>query len=211
MWHIKILIRQHDYRLFAHDVIAAEHYPIGSSRLQMQVYKPLFPASFQSISWLFPPYEQHIFIHNKITMCFLSVWPIWALKKIMQNTGILSFCYWFLWRKITSCPPAAFHASSELRVCKQPIAQVCLRLATIKGHSKMCSFITQHNATDIASFEGANWKITFWAIIHKWRKLGTVLNFPRSGRPTKITWKSDDSKSVTIAHPGGQKWTQNNI
>ncbi len=38
------------------------------------------------------------------------------------------------------------------------IAQVCLRLATIKGHSKMCSFITQHNATDVTSFEGAcNW------------------------------------------------------
>uniref|UniRef100_A0A9J7YUW8 Solute carrier family 24 member 6a n=1 Tax=Cyprinus carpio carpio TaxID=630221 RepID=A0A9J7YUW8_CYPCA len=38
------------------------------------------------------------------------------------------------------------------------IAQVCLRLATIEGHSKMCSFITQHNATDVASFEGAcNW------------------------------------------------------
>ncbi|ROI47935.1 Transposable element Tc1 transposase [Anabarilius grahami] len=38
------------------------------------------------------------------------------------------------------------------------IAQVCLRLATIKGQSKMCSFITQHNATDVASFEGAcNW------------------------------------------------------
>ncbi len=35
------------------------------------------------------------------------------------------------------------------------IAQVCLRLATVKGHSKMCSFITQHNATDVASFEGA--------------------------------------------------------
>ncbi len=35
------------------------------------------------------------------------------------------------------------------------IAQVCLRLATIKGHSKICSFITQHNATDVASFEGA--------------------------------------------------------
>ncbi len=33
------------------------------------------------------------------------------------------------------------------------IAQVCLRLATIKGHSKMCSFITQHNATDVANFE----------------------------------------------------------
>ncbi len=38
------------------------------------------------------------------------------------------------------------------------IAQVCLRLATKKCHSKMCSFITQHNATDVASFEGAcNW------------------------------------------------------
>ncbi len=38
------------------------------------------------------------------------------------------------------------------------ITQACLRLATIKGHSKMCSFITQHNATDVASFEGAcNW------------------------------------------------------
>ncbi len=34
------------------------------------------------------------------------------------------------------------------------IAQVCLRLATIKGHSKMCSFVTQHNATDIVCFEG---------------------------------------------------------
>ncbi len=38
------------------------------------------------------------------------------------------------------------------------ITQVCLRLATVKGHSKMCSFITQYNATDVASFEGAcNW------------------------------------------------------
>ena len=34
------------------------------------------------------------------------------------------------------------------------LARVCLRLATIKGHSKMFSFITQHNATDVANFEG---------------------------------------------------------
>ncbi len=34
----------------------------------------------------------------------------------------------------------------------------CTDVATIKGHSKMCSFITQHNATDFASFEGVcNW------------------------------------------------------
>ncbi len=38
------------------------------------------------------------------------------------------------------------------------IAQVCLKLATIKGHSKMWIFIAQHNATDVAIFEEAcNW------------------------------------------------------
>ncbi len=30
-------------------------------------------------------------------------------------------------------------------------------------------------------------RTTVRAIIHKWRKLGTVVNLPRSGRPTKIT------------------------
>ncbi len=30
-------------------------------------------------------------------------------------------------------------------------------------------------------------RITVRAIIHKWRKLGTEVNLPRSGRPTKIT------------------------
>ncbi len=35
------------------------------------------------------------------------------------------------------------------------IAQVCLRLSTIKGQSKICSFITQNNATDVASFKGS--------------------------------------------------------
>ncbi len=45
-----------------------------------------------------------------------------------------------------------------LRLDSMVIAQVSLRLATIKDHSNMCSFSTQHNATDVASFEGAcNW------------------------------------------------------
>jgi hypothetical protein len=35
------------------------------------------------------------------------------------------------------------------------ITEVHLVLGTIKGHSKMCSFVTQHNATDVSSFEGA--------------------------------------------------------
>ena len=38
------------------------------------------------------------------------------------------------------------------------ITQVHLVLGTIKWHSKMCSFATQHNATAISSFERAcNW------------------------------------------------------
>ena len=38
------------------------------------------------------------------------------------------------------------------------ITQVHVGLGTIKGHSKMCSFVTQHNATDVLSFEGVcNW------------------------------------------------------
>jgi hypothetical protein len=31
-----------------------------------------------------------------------------------------------------------------------------LGATTKKGHSKMCSFVTQHNATDVSSFEGAS-------------------------------------------------------
>ena len=34
------------------------------------------------------------------------------------------------------------------------ITQVHLMLGTINGHSKICSFVTQHNATDFLSFEG---------------------------------------------------------
>ena len=34
------------------------------------------------------------------------------------------------------------------------ITQEHLVLGTIKGHSKMCSLVTQHNATDVSSFEG---------------------------------------------------------
>jgi hypothetical protein len=38
------------------------------------------------------------------------------------------------------------------------ITQLQLVLETIQGTLKMCSFVTQHNATDVSSFEGAcNW------------------------------------------------------
>ena len=35
------------------------------------------------------------------------------------------------------------------------ITQVHFVLGTIKGHSKIYSFVTQHNAKDVSSFEGA--------------------------------------------------------
>lgn len=34
-------------------------------------------------------------------------------------------------------------------------AQVCFGMVTIRGHSKTCSFVTQHSATDVTMFDGA--------------------------------------------------------
>ena len=45
------------------------------------------------------------------------------------------------------------------------ITQVYFVLGTIKAHSKMCSFVTQHNATDVSSFEGVcNWQKFHYAL-----------------------------------------------
>ncbi len=45
---------------------------IGSCRTQTQVYKPLFPAFFSQFLD-FSPYEQHIFIHDESSLCFLDL------------------------------------------------------------------------------------------------------------------------------------------
>ncbi len=50
---------------------------------------------------------------------------------------------------------------------------------------------------------------TVRAIIHKWRKLVTVVNLPRSGEPS-LEYQNY-SKSAMTTHPGGHKRTQNNI
>ncbi len=89
------------------------------------------------------------------------------------------------------------------------IAQVCLRLATIKGYSKMCSFITQHNARDVASFEGAcNWHADcrnvhqsscLWIecsfLTHKlqrcFREFGSTSNRPYNRTPRETTRAQD--------------------
>ncbi len=83
------------------------------------------------------------------------------------------------------------------------IAQVCLRLTTIKGHSKMCSLITQHNATDFfASFEGAcNWHAdcielnvnfsTISRLQRRFREFGSTSNQPHNRR-LRVTIPSRD-------------------
>ncbi len=49
-----------------------KHYPIGSCRPQTQVYKPLSPAFFSQFLD-FSPYEQHIFVHDESSLCFLGL------------------------------------------------------------------------------------------------------------------------------------------
>ncbi len=78
----------------------------------MQVYKPLFLD--------FSPYEQHIFVHDEISLCFLDLVDLSIHKQRKTQAS---------WVSATDsngennhfCPPAAFRASSESHVCKQPI------------------------------------------------------------------------------------------
>ena len=71
------------------------------------------------------------------------------------------------------------------------ITQVHIVLGTIKGHSKMCSFVTQHIATDVTrKFTGAvgrEFNINFSTIScpsqHCFREFGSTSNRPHNRRP----------------------------
>ncbi len=101
-------------RLFAHDVIA-----VGLRLMSTQVYKPLFPAFFSQFLD-FSPNEQHIFVHDESSLCFLGLVDLSIHKQRKTQASWVSATDSY-GEKITSCPPAAFCASSESCVCKQPI------------------------------------------------------------------------------------------
>ncbi len=61
----------------------------------------------------------------------------------------LNLCLWVLLLCEIIHPPHRC-GTSRCWLDSMIIAQVCLRLATIKSHSKIWIFITQHNATDVA-------------------------------------------------------------
>ena len=63
-------------------------------------------------------------------------------------------------------------------------------LGTIKGRSKMCSFVTQHNATDVSSFEGVcNWHAGC-RNVHQ-SCLDSMSNWPLKRR-TRVTTPAQD-------------------
>jgi hypothetical protein len=81
-----------------------------------------------------------------------------------------------------------------------------LDLILIKGHYKMCSFVTQYNATDVSSFEGCaigmliagmstravarEFHVHFSTISHLQRcfiEFGSVSNRPHNRRP--LVWR----------------------
>ncbi len=96
-----------------------EHYPIGSSRPQTRVCKPLFPAFFSQFLH-FSHLMNNTFSHMIKGICVFSVLPIWAFTNNAKHRH-LAFLLLISMEKNHFCPPAAFRASSESRVCKQPI------------------------------------------------------------------------------------------
>ncbi len=70
-----------------------------------------FSCIFQSISWLLPPYEQHIFVHDKSSLCFLGLTDLSIHKQRKTQASWVSATDSY-GEKITSCTPAEFHATA---------------------------------------------------------------------------------------------------
>ncbi len=67
-----------------------EHYPTQLLPTADAVLQATFSCVFQSISWLFPPYEQHMFIHDKRSLCFLSLTNLSIHKQLKTQASWVS-------------------------------------------------------------------------------------------------------------------------
>jgi hypothetical protein len=93
----------------------------------------------------------------------------------------------------------------------------------MKGNSKMCSFVTQHNATDVSNFEGAyaamltagmstravarEFNINFSTrsrLQRHFREFGSTSNLPHKRRPCVwrrvVEWFADVNIVNTVPH-----------
>ena len=121
---------------------------------------------------------------HSVTLSRLVFWSNYAEQKYKRNMLVPYFMSWY-WRshKFSICTKSLFCLHFVHKFVYIPVSehfsfakmihppdrcgisrswlnsmittQVHLVLGTIKSHSKMCSFVTQHNATDVWSFEGA--------------------------------------------------------
>ncbi len=87
-----------------------------------------FSSVFQSISWLSPPYEQHIFVHDKISLCFLGLTD-WAFINIAKHRH-LEFLLLIPMEKNHFLPSSCISRHSNDVMCKQPIKCFCFRIET---------------------------------------------------------------------------------
>ncbi len=92
-----------------------EHYPIGSSRPQTQVYKPLFPAFFSQ--FLDFSSLMNTFSYTIKSPC---VWPIWAFINITKHRH-LEFLLLIPMEKNHFLLSSCILRHSNDVMCKQPI------------------------------------------------------------------------------------------
>ena len=105
-----------------------------------------------------PPFASHLLCIELVRLLIV------ACGMLVHSSSIAVQSFWILAGTGTCCRIRIVYMSypehpkhAQCLTC--PVSMLATQeLATIKGHCKIFSFITQHHATDVASFEGeCNW------------------------------------------------------